>query len=198
VLLPLDGLVRRWRRPRSRALEIGALRERLAAAAREDGDAEAIALARELRELKPQVLRAFGGATACTGCARGRSEPHGHWSGGFCCGGRTDGVFDDEEVAALALGGTRPGDLQGPAGDHAGCAFRGPGGCSLEPRDRPALCVRFACRELETELRGRGEWPAVRAMTRRLEETFRRFVAARSRSTGSSGLADEPARPLAR
>jgi hypothetical protein len=85
-------------------------------------------------------------------------------------------------VAALALGGTKARDLRGPAGDHAGCAFRGPEGCSLDPRDRPNLCVRFACRELEAELRRRGQWERTRAMTRRLEETFRRFVAARSRS----------------
>jgi hypothetical protein len=155
------------------------VRERVARAARGGGSAEAIALARELRELRPQVLEAFDGVAACTGCARGRSDPHGHWDGGFCCGGDTEGVFDDDEVAALALGGTKPRDLRGPGGDHAGCAFRGPAGCSLDPHDRPNLCVRFVCRELEAELRRRGEWERTRALTRRLEETFRRFVVAR-------------------
>jgi choline dehydrogenase-like flavoprotein len=140
--------------------------------------AEAALLAKELRELRPRVLAAFAAVNACHGCAKGRSEPHGHWSGGFCCGGRTDGVFDDHEVAALALGGTRPGDLQAPPGDHAGCAFRGPEGCSLDARDRPNLCVRFVCRELEAELREDGAWPAVRALTRELETTFARFVKA--------------------
>ena len=102
--------------------------------------------------------------------------PHGRWKGGFCCGGRTEGVFDGDEVAALALGGTRPRDLRIPAGDHAGCAFRGPEGCSLDARDWPNLCVRFACRELEDELREDGNWARVRDLTRRLETTFARFV----------------------
>ncbi len=139
---------------------------------------EARALADELRELRPRVLAAFEGVEACGGCGRGRSLPHGRWSGGFCCGGRTDGVFDDDEVAALALAGTRPRDLVPPAGDHAGCAFRGPQGCSLDARDRPNLCVRFVCRELEAELRASGRWEHTRVLSRRLEATFARFVLA--------------------
>ena len=39
-----------------------------------------------------------------------------------------------------------------------GGAFRGPEGCSLGAEDRPNLCVRFACRELEAELRASGDW----------------------------------------
>lgn len=149
---------------------------RLRRAARRRVSEETRALAAELRELRPQVLAAFEGVRACAGCGRGHSLPHGRWDGGFCCGGRTDGVFDDDEVAALALAGTRPRDLRLPAGDHAGCAFRGPEGCSLDARDRPNLCVRFVCRELEGELREDGEWARVRALTRRLETTFARFV----------------------
>lgn len=151
---------------------------RLAAAARRGGSGEAAALARELRALKPQVLEALQGVQACGGCARGRSLPHGRWDGGFCCGGRTEGVFDEDESAALALAGTRARDLVPPGGDHAGCAFRGAAGCSLEPEDRPSLCVRFVCRELEGELREGDEWTRVRALTRRLETTFARFVKA--------------------
>jgi hypothetical protein len=181
VLIAVRDLVRRLRGPTgSRAVEIEAVRRRIAAAMREPASDEARALARELRELRPQVLAAFDGVRACGGCARRRSLPHGRWDGGFCCGGRTVGVFDDAEVAALALGGTRPRHLAPPAGDHAGCAFRGPDGCSLDARDRPNLCVRFACRELEAELRARGEWERVRALTRRLEATFARFVKARA------------------
>jgi hypothetical protein len=89
-------------------------------------------------------------------------------------------VFDEDEVAALALGGTRPRHLQPPEGDHAGCAFRGPTGCSLNPVDRPSLCVRFVCRELESELRASGDWERVRNLTRQLECTFARFVKARA------------------
>lgn len=161
-------------------LEIERARQRIADAARAGGSEEAVRLARELRQLRPLVSEAFAGVRACSGCGRGRPEPHGHWDGGFCCGGATSGVFDDDEVAALALGGTRPGDLRGPAGDHAGCAFRGPEGCSLEAVDRPNLCVRFACRELEGELRESGQWSRVRALTTALEACFRSFVRARS------------------
>jgi hypothetical protein len=186
VLLPLEDLVRRWRGPRSRRVAIEGVRGRVAAAAKEGGTDEAVALARELRELKPQVLAAFEGAKACGGCASGRSLPHGRWDGGFCCGGRTEGVFDVQETAALALGGTRPRDLLGPDGDHAGCAFRGPEGCSLDARDRPSLCVRFVCRELESELRESGEWTRVRELTKRLETTFARFVKAVEESPGGA------------
>jgi hypothetical protein len=161
---------------------VAAVRKAVAEAATEGGSDEAIALAKELRELKPQVLAAFDGAEACGGCGSGRSLPHGRWDGGFCCGGRTEGVFDEAETAALALGGTRPRDLQGPAGDHAGCAFRGPDGCSLDARDRPTLCVRFVCRELEGELRASGDWTRVRALTLKLETTFARFVKASVRA----------------
>lgn len=178
MLIPVQDLVRRWRSPRSRTGEIDAVRRRVARAARAGGSDEAVRLAAELRALRPEVLAAFEGVRACGGCGRGRPEPHGHWRGGFCCGGRTDGVFDDDEVAALALAGTRPRDLRGPAGDHAGCAFRGAEGCSLDAQDRPNLCVRFACRELEAELRASGDWARVRALTRRLEVTFARFVKA--------------------
>jgi hypothetical protein len=179
VLIPVQDLVRRWRARSTRAVEIDAVKRRVASAAKAGGSDDAVALARELRALRPAVLAAFDGVRACAACGRGRPEPHGHWRGGFCCGGRTEGVFDDDEVAALALGGTRPRHLRGPAGDHAGCAFRGPDGCSLDARDRPNLCVRFACRELEAELRASGDWERVRALTRRLEETFARFVKAR-------------------
>jgi hypothetical protein len=190
----VQALVRRWKGPRSRREEIAAVRARIAAAsAGRSARAEAIALARELRELRPRVLAAFAKVEACGGCAKGHTEPHGHWAGGFCCGGRTDGVFDDREVAALALGGTRPRDLVGPAGDHAGCAFRGPEGCSLDARDRPNVCVRFVCRELEAELREGGAWTEVRALTRLLEETFTRFVRAHGDAPpATEGASGEP------
>jgi len=196
MLLPVRNLVRKLRGPRSRAVEVEAVRKRLRVASRTAAPDDVVALARELRELKPQVLAAFAGVSACAGCGSGRSLPHGRWDGGFCCGGQTEGVFDDDETAALALSGTKPRDLRGPEGDHAGCAFRGPTGCSLDARDRPSLCVRFVCRELEGELRTSGEWTRVRALTRRLETTFTRFVKAREAAgrvvTQAATLARKP------
>jgi hypothetical protein len=178
VLVPVTSLLRRLRGEPAvvtKETEAAALHARIKAAARSPATEQARAMALELRELRPKVLAAFGGVRACSGCGRGRPLPHGKWNGGFCCGGATAGVFDDDEVAALALAGTRPRDLRAAPGDHAGCAFRGPLGCTLEPVDRPNLCVRFACRELEAELKASGDWERVRALTRALEQTFAKF-----------------------
>jgi hypothetical protein len=180
VFVPIHALVRRWRGGAPRAAEVAAVRARVAgAAAHERPSAEERAIASRLRELRAEVAAEFDGVGACRGCASGKPAPHGRFAGGFCCGGKTEGVFDEDEVAALAAGGTRPRHLRPPAGEHAGCAFRGPESCSLDARDRPTLCVRFVCRELEAELRERGEWARVRGATRRLEEEFARFVRAR-------------------
>ena len=183
MLLPVTRLVRRLRGHDARANEVAAVRKSLDRASHAPATDTMRALAREMRELRPQVLAAFAGVSSCSGCGRGRPEPHGHWNGGFCCGGHTEGVFDPDEVAALALAGTRGRHLHAPKGDHAGCAFRGPTGCSLDAEDRPNLCVRFACRELEAELRKSGEWDRVRTMTRRLERLFARFVRERAPSS---------------
>lgn len=183
VIVPIRDLVRRWRgagaQPASRAAEITAVRARLDAAARERPSEDEVASATRLRELRAEVAAAFDGVAACQGCGAGKPPPHGRFAGGFCCGGKTEGVFDDDEVAALAAGGTRAPHLRPPDGDHAGCAFRGPQSCSLDARDRPTLCVRFVCRELEAELRARGDWARLRGATRRLEDEFARFVRAR-------------------
>jgi hypothetical protein len=176
MLVPAAALLRRLRGEPGRAKDVAELHARFKAAARAPASDEARALALELRELRPKVLEAFGAVRACSGCARGRPLPHGKWNGGFCCGGTTAGVFDDDEVAALALAGTRPRHLKAPAGEQAGCAFRGPDGCVLQPVDRPNLCVRFACRELEAELRASGDWERVRGLTRQLERAFARFA----------------------
>jgi len=180
MLIAARDLVRRLRAPAPRKAEVARLRARLAQTARERASAEEIVLASQMRALRPALADAFAGVSSCRGCARGRPLPHGRWRGGFCCGGETDGVFDDDEVAALAIGGTASRQLRSPDGELSGCAFRGPTGCSLEPVDRPNVCVRFACRELEAELRARGDWAAVRALSRQLEAAFARFVRARS------------------
>ncbi|MDP9150107.1 MAG: hypothetical protein M3O36_09225 [Myxococcota bacterium] len=179
MLVSVNDLVRRLRGPRLRSNEVAAARRRIAAGAREDTTEEEVTLAHEMRELRPAIAAAFASVRSCSGCATSRPLPHGRWEGGFCCGGPTSGVFDDDESAVLALAGTRPRDLRPPPGDHAGCAFRGPQGCSLRPEDRPSLCLRFVCRALEGELRAAGRWDHVRTMTRRLDEAFARFVRVR-------------------
>jgi hypothetical protein len=163
VLISAQYLVDRLRHPRSRADEVAALRRRFAAAPGPGAaSAEEVALAAELRRLRLALSEALAGVESCAGCAKGHPLPHGRWHGGHCCGTRTELVFTDDEVAALRLAGTTPSSLRPPEGDHAGCAFRGPEGCSLGPADRPNICVRFICRELDEELDVRGDRGALR------------------------------------
>lgn len=99
--------------------------------------------------------------------------PHGRWSGGHCCGGRTEEIFTDAELSALRLSGTTPARLTlPPPSDHAGCAFRGPERCSLEPEDRPVICAAYICRDLEAELRGRGVFGPIKALRAELRAAF--------------------------
>jgi hypothetical protein len=177
MLIAAHHLVDRLRHPRSRADEVLAVRRRLVAqpAAAEVTDEE-LALALDLRRLREELSAALAGVSACGTCARGHALPHGRWNGGQCCGGHTEGVFTDNELASLRLSGTTPGRLAPPRSEHAGCAFRGPAGCSLEVADRPNLCVRYVCRELEGELRERGSIGTVKAIARQLGQTFDRFA----------------------
>jgi len=181
MLISAMHLVDRLRHPRSRADELLAVRSRLVAqpVASEATDEE-LALARELLVLRRELTDAIGVASACGGCARGRSLPHGRWNGGHCCGGRTEDIFTDDELGALRLSGTTPARLSPPRSDHAGCVFRGAEGCSLDVADRPNLCVRYVCRELEGELVLRGDAGRSKTLVRDLGKTFARFSRARA------------------
>ena len=180
VLISAQQLIDRLRHPRSRADEVASVRRRLTAQAADAGTPEEASTAKRLRALRQELAGALAGVRSCASCATGYPFPHGRWDGGHCCGGRTDGVFTDDEVAALALGGTTPASLRLPSGDHAGCAFRGPTGCSLEPRDRPNVCVRYTCRGLEKELVARGDRKPIAALQEELRRELARFVASRA------------------
>ena len=177
MLIAARHLVDRLRHPRSRADEVAALRRRLAAVGA--ATPEARRLAAEVMRLREALGAAFEGTTACAGCARGYPPPHGRWPGGHCCGGPTDGVFTDDEVAALALGGVRGGELvpPPPGTDHAGCAFRGAGGCSLTARERPTVCAAYVCRDLARGLFDRGRLDEVEALAAELRRAFDAFRA---------------------
>lgn len=180
MLIAAQRLVDRLRHPRTRADELFALRERFArATSPAEASPEALRLAIELRALRIALSAALAGVESCSGCARRHPLPHGRWDGGHCCGCRTTDVFTDDEVAALRLSGTTPSHLSPPRSEHAGCAFRGPAGCSLAVEDRPNLCVRYLCRELDEELATRGDRREVRALAAALDRTFRRFVGVR-------------------
>jgi hypothetical protein len=186
MLIPVQHLVDRLRYPRSRADDVADVRRRLVAQpTRAALPAEAARAADDVARARLALAAALEGVRACSGCARGYPEPHGHWDGGHCCGGATSGVFTDDELAALRASGTTPSRLVPPEGDHAGCAFRGPRGCSLGVADRPAVCVRYTCRGLEAELRARGDWKAIARLQEDLRRAFARFCELRAPASTS-------------
>jgi hypothetical protein len=181
VIIALRYIVDRARHHKHRARELFELRRRLE---RSTGgsERELLELAEALRKLRERLWRALGSVESCSSCARGHPLPFGQFPGGHCCGGSTHEIFSDDELAALALGGTTPSSLRAPYSEPAGCAFRGATGCSLGAGDRPTLCVRYTCRELERELAESGAAETIRALQTDLDELFRRFVAARART----------------
>lgn len=179
VLLSLRHLIDRARHPRTRADDLAKLRARLAVQpSRREVTPEVIALAEELRSLRREMADALGEVRACHGCAKGHPAPAGRWEGGHCCGGDTFRVFTGDEVAALKWAGTSAADLRPPAGDQAGCAFRGPTGCSLAPEHRPTICLRYVCMELRAELRSDPRWRRISELNRALDQGFRALIAA--------------------
>jgi hypothetical protein len=180
MLIPVERLFTRWRHVPSRADELIALRqrarvERTARATREEREA-----AHEVRALKLQLSSALAGVTSCASCAEGKPAPRGVFTGGDCCSGVTAELFSDDEVAALAQAGTRARDLTAPRGDHAGCAFRGAMGCTLQPVHRPVRCVTYVCGRLQRELRDRDALAAVDEMICALQTAMTRFRALRN------------------
>lgn len=170
----LRALLLRWARPRSRALELARLRARFAAMPRRRlAGADAVAVAEELLRLRTELIAALGAVRSCAGCAHGHPLPHGRWGGGHCCGGSTLELFSQLEVWSLVLVGVRARELVAPDGDHAGCAFRGPTGCALSPRERPNVCVLYVCHELRQELEQSGRWPELKEPRRRAEQALR-------------------------
>lgn len=180
MLITAQHLVDRLRQPRQRADDLLDVRRRLVASPGPDvAGAEQLALALELRALREQLIDALGAVEGCSRCAVGHPLPYGRWAGGHCCGGRTATLFTNDEIAALKLSGTTPERLIAPDSDVAGCAFRGPDGCSLAARDRPNLCTRYLCRDLEREIRERGDLSGIAGLGDKIKVAFERFVALR-------------------
>lgn len=163
--------------PRSRAVELAALDRRLRDEHAAEVDAEERALARAVGDAKLAVAAAVTEVSACGSCAVGHPLPIGQHPGGACCAGVTAQLFDDDELAALAHAGTRPADLRPPARQHphAGCAFRGATGCSLETAHRPARCVRYFCNGLRAEVHRRGQLDELEARLAALDAAMHAF-----------------------
>jgi hypothetical protein len=179
MLVAAERLLIKLRQPRARADELVELRSRLRDELGSVVDAEERALARAVRARKLAVAAELHDVISCRSCATSQPAPVGHYAGGACCSGVTGKLFDDNELAALAHAGTRPRDLIPPPGHdaHAGCAFRGSGGCSLDVADRPARCVRYVCDSLRRELHARGQLDPIEAKLDDLDRTMQRFAA---------------------
>ncbi len=176
---------------RTRADELIALHGRLRSARAQQPGHEEREAARELRALKVRISASLASVTSCTSCATGKRWPRGAFTGGDCCTGVTADLFSDDEVAALAAAGTRPHELRAPRDEHAGCAFRGGQGCTLDAEHRPERCVSYMCTILRGELRTRGELAEADSMIADLRGVMARFTVLRS-----TRLDDEILAPL--
>ena len=177
MLIAVERLLIKLRQPRSRGRELIALRARLRAELAATADDAEPALAREVLAAKHAVTARLQGVTSCRSCATRHPAPIGRYAGGACCAGVTADLFDEHELAALAHAGTRPRDLIAPRSDHAGCAFRGPVGCTLDATHRPARCVHYVCTTLRHELHDRDQLAALERELAALDQHMQAFRA---------------------
>lgn len=177
MLVAVERLLLRIRHPASRAAELAALHQRVRDELAAAVDAEEERLAREVREAKLAAAAAMQGVVSCASCATGHPWPTGHYAGGGCCAGVTADLFDDGELPALVHAGTRASDLRPPAGRdaHAGCAFRGPTGCTLDVAHRPARCVHYTCVTLRRELHRLGKLDGIEGKLAALDDSMRQY-----------------------
>ena len=162
---------------RSRADELFTLRKRFATAkSTKKVDKEIRAKAEELRQLREAFIEMMGEVKACAKCARNRPLSFGPWEGGFCCSGKTEHLFSDDEIAALLASKTRPQDLKAPRSGHYGCIFRGPKGCHLPAKHRPNICVIYICDALGKELVARKDHIPLRDIALQLKDEFAQFL----------------------
>lgn len=182
MLIGLERLLIRIKHPASRAAELTALRGRLRDELAKATDEDERARALRVLALKRAISDALRNVSSCQSCATGLPAPHGMYAGGACCAGVTAELFDDRELSALALAGTRPSDLRPPAGGdlHAGCAFRGPRGCTLDVAHRPARCVLYVCSTLMRELHDAGQLDDIERMLAELRHEMTELIAEHS------------------
>lgn len=175
MLIAVERLLIKLRQPASRARELIEVRKRLRAELAATAADDEPALARSVLAQKRAVAAQLDAVHSCRTCATGQAFPVGHFDGGACCSGVTADLFDEHELAALAHAGTRPSDLVAPHSDHAGCAFRGATGCTLELVHRPARCVHYVCNTLRRELHARGQLDAIEHDLAELDRGMQRF-----------------------
>lgn len=178
MLIAVERLLIRIKHPASRAAELNALRGRLRDELGKTADDDERALAMQVLAGKRTISASLHAVSSCGSCATGLPAPQGSYAGGACCGGVTADLFDDHELAALALSGTRPNDLTPPAGNdvHAGCAFRGPRGCTLDVAHRPGRCVLYVCDSLRRELHHGGQLDELERMLAELQRAMTELI----------------------
>lgn len=138
-------------------------------------------LGQEMRQLREQIAESLEGVHSCRECGKGCPLPEGQWDGGFCCGGRTEELFPEAELASLCAGGIKSHQPTAPRGPHAGCVFRGATGCTLSPAQRPNLCLTYMCRDLSRELATRPNAKHLLHLCDELTNTFKEFQKTRKR-----------------
>src|ERR1043165_1170257 len=179
MFVRVERLLARLRQPTSRADELISLRERVRAelTSAHVTDEER-ALARDVHAKKLAVAAALYDVKSCSSCASGEPFPVGAYAGGACCSGVTAELFGDPELAVLVHAGTRARDLEPPprTDEHAGCAFRGAHGCSLDVEHRPSRCVHYLCGELRRELQKRGRLAEIEAKLAQLSAAMADFT----------------------
>jgi hypothetical protein len=179
MFVRVERLLARLRQPASRADELVALRQRVRAelASTHVTDEERT-LAHDVHAKKLAVAAMLRDVKSCSSCAGGQPSPVGVYSGGACCAGVTAELFGDPELAVLVHAGTRTRDLEPPPGNeqHAGCAFRGAHGCSLDVEHRPSRCVHYLCTELRRELYDRGQLDEIEAKLAELSAAMATFT----------------------
>lgn len=161
-----------WAKRRTR--ELLTLRGRFVVWSKQARGAETQAAAQLLLRRKLELADLCGAVSACSGCAKSCEGKVGRFDGGLCCSGSAANVFEDVEIAALTLTGTKASDLVA-SGDDAGCVFRGESGCVLALQHRPSVCVHYVCGELMRELGGKGRARKVADAQDRLRSAMDRF-----------------------
>ena len=179
-MISVAHLLIKLRQPRVRADELIELRGRLRAEVASRPDPEEVTLALAVLAQKRAVSAMLSAVTSCATCATGHALPNGRFAGGDCCAGTTAILFDDDELGALVHAGTRAGDLVAPRTDHAGCAFRGPVGCTLALDHRPARCVHYVCDVLRHEVHDGDGLTALEVALAELDHRMRAYRAARA------------------
>lgn len=174
ALLRYARFLLEWRlHGRPRAGELRVLRQKLSEPLALGSNVERLTqIAEDLKRQRVALSAAFGEVDACGGCVRPQMDG---WPGGHCCSGSTARLFTRDEIVALRLSGTTPAKLTLPSTPQLGCAFRGRSGCTLATAHRPSICVRYTCRELETELRRRGKFSDIAAKQQQLKHSFEEF-----------------------